>query len=135
MNKKIVSVFICLLLMGMIPVAVGMNNYEDKIFDDNRIEDSSGCDCELGCELEIELIYNPYSWGLTWIIRNVGDSDCTNVNWSITFDGGFILLPKEISGTILCIPPGENVTVSTGMVCGFGKTVITVSVESACDGT
>ncbi|GAJ11790.1 unnamed protein product, partial [marine sediment metagenome] len=31
MNKKIISVFICLLLIGMIPVAAGMSNYKDKI--------------------------------------------------------------------------------------------------------
>jgi len=30
MKKKIISVFICLLLIGMIPVVAGMNNY-DKI--------------------------------------------------------------------------------------------------------
>ena len=29
MNKKIISVFICLLFMGMIPVAAGMNNYDN----------------------------------------------------------------------------------------------------------
>ena len=31
MNKKLISIFICLLLMGIIPVAAGMNNYKDKI--------------------------------------------------------------------------------------------------------
>lgn len=31
MNKKIISIFICLLLMGIIPVAAGMDNYKDKI--------------------------------------------------------------------------------------------------------
>ncbi len=97
------------------------------VFDDIKIEDMSGCDCE-GCELEIELIPGP---GITMIIRNIGDADCTNVKWSITFDSGFILLPRETSGIILCIPPGENVTVSSGWILGFGKTIITISVESA----
>ncbi|GAG73210.1 unnamed protein product, partial [marine sediment metagenome] len=65
------------------------------------------------------------------IIKNIGDADCTNVKWSITFDGGIILIGKESSGIIICIPPGENVTVSFGLILGFGKTVITISVESA----
>ncbi|GAJ11789.1 unnamed protein product [marine sediment metagenome] len=95
----------------------------------DEIEDTSGCDCELGCELEIELIFGRY--GITMIIKNIGDSDCTNVRWRITFEGGIILLGRETSGTIICIPPGENVTVSSGWIFGFGRIIITVSVECA----
>jgi len=31
MNRKIVSVFICMLIIAMIPVTAGMNNCENKI--------------------------------------------------------------------------------------------------------
>jgi len=95
----------------------------------DEIEDTSGCDCELGCELEIELIFGGY--GITMIIKNIGDSNCTNVKWSITFNGGIILLGRDTSGTIICIPPGENVTVRSRWIIGFGRTTITGSVECA----
>jgi len=97
------------------------------VFDDIKIEDTSGCDCELGCELEIELI--PDRYRIAMIITNVGDSDCTNVKWSITLDGGIILLGRVTTGIIFCIPPGENVTVYSNLIFGFGRTVITISVD------
>jgi len=116
-------------VMPVVDFTNAMATLDKSVFADIKIEDTSDCDCELGCELEIELTFGRY--GITMIIKNIGDSDCTNVKWSITFDGGIILLGRETSGTILCIPPGENVTVSSGLIFGFGRTIITVSVESA----
>jgi len=98
----------------------------DTLVSDNS--NPSGCGCE-GCELEIELIFGRY--GITMIIKNIGDSDCTNVKWNITLEGGIILIGKETTGIILCIPPGENVTVSSGWIFGFGRIIITGSVECA----
>jgi len=101
---------------------------DKSVFDDIKIEDTSGCDCELGCELEIgELTFDRYR--ITMIIKNIGDSDCTNVKWNITLEGGIILIGKETTGIIICIPPGENVTVRSGFILGFGRTVITGSAE------
>jgi len=65
------------------------------------------------------------------VIKNIGSVDATNVNWSITLDGGFILLGRETSRIIINIPAGEDVTVSSGLVLGFGKTVVTVMAECA----
>lgn len=56
MNKKIISVFMCLLLMGMIPVAVGMNNYDEKIqtlkYNTARVYyDAENCEMRSSCGL------------------------------------------------------------------------------------
>ena len=64
-------------------------------------------------------------------IKNTGDVDATVVNWSITFNGGIILLGKETTGGPLGIPAGGEATISSRFILGFGKTVITVSAETA----
>lgn len=124
------AVSIIIVLFFVMPTASARPTLDNSVFDDIKIEDTPGCNCE-GCKLEIELTYNISRYGFTMIIKNIGDSNCTNVKWSITLDGGIILLGRETSGTILCIPPGENVTVRSGLILGFGITTITISVESA----
>jgi len=129
--KKGFALIVIVLFIGVssIPLIGSKSVEKSSMPTFDEIDDTSGCDCELGCELEIELIFGRY--GITMIIKNIGDSDCTNVKWSITFDGGIILLDKETTGIIICIPPGENATVSSGLIIGFGRTIITVSVECA----
>lgn len=62
------------------------------------------------------------------VIRNIGGVDATRIDWSITFDGGFI--PRgEASDSILSIPAGAEVTISSDLIFGFGKTVITATAE------
>ena len=63
------------------------------------------------------------------VIKNAGGVAATMVNWSITLTGGFILSGKATSGRILNLPAGEEATVSSSLILGFGKTVITVSAE------
>ena len=65
------------------------------------------------------------------VIRNTGGVAATGVNWSIILTGGFILSGGEASGRILNLPAGGKKTVSSGLILGFGKTVITVSAEIA----
>jgi len=65
------------------------------------------------------------------VIRNIGGVDATKVNWSITLDGGIILRGKETTGNILSLPAGEETTISSDLIFGFGKTVITATAECA----
>jgi hypothetical protein len=65
------------------------------------------------------------------VIKNTGGVDALAVNWSITLDGGFILAGKETSGKITGISTGGEVAISSDFILGFGKTVITVSAETA----
>ena len=62
--------------------------------------------------------------GLTVTIKNVGFGDATNVDWSITIEGGLIIIPREDSGTIATLESGgeEEVTMS---VFGIGLGIIT----------
>jgi len=63
------------------------------------------------------------------VIKNTGGVDAVIVNWNITLHGGLILLGRVTSGSIVCIPAGDEATINSGLIFGFGKTTITVSVE------
>jgi len=65
------------------------------------------------------------------VIRNIGGVDATRVDWSITLDGGIILLGKETTGDILSIPAGGEAKISSDLIFGFGKTVITATAKCA----
>ena len=65
------------------------------------------------------------------VIKNIGGVDATMIDWSITLDDGLIILGKETIGNILSIPAGDEVTISSSLIFGFGKTVITATAE--CD--
>jgi len=79
-------------------------------------------------ELEIEITGG---FGASAVITNVGAGDATEVDWSITLDGGLIILGKETTGTIASIPAGESVTISSSLILGIGKSDITVAAECA----
>jgi hypothetical protein len=63
-------------------------------------------------------------------IGNPSDIAITNVNWSITFVGGLIL-SGATSGRLVSISAGKGKTISSGLILGFGKTMITVTAECA----
>ncbi|MBU0497914.1 MAG: hypothetical protein KKG04_08190 [Candidatus Thermoplasmatota archaeon] len=63
------------------------------------------------------------------LIRNFGATDAIDVNWSITLEGGTILMGKETTGTIENLGPGNVTEIKTGMILGFGKTRVTVYAE------
>jgi hypothetical protein len=67
---------------------------------------------------------------ITAVVRNLGGVAATKVTWSITLDGGLILLGKETTGTILSLPAEEERTISSSPIIGFGKTLVTVT--AAC---
>ncbi len=80
---------------------------------------------ESGPIFEIEIVGGI---GVNVFINNVGEANATNVSWSISIDGKLIILGGETNGTI-DIPAGEEVTISSGLVLGFGKAEITVIVD------
>ena len=65
------------------------------------------------------------------VIKNNGSIDATGVDWSITLDGGFLLLGEKTTGKVIVISAGEEFTAESDLILGFGRTVITVTVE--CD--
>jgi len=66
-------------------------------------------------------------FGVSAVITNVGGAEGTNIPWSITLEGGLMLLGAEKSGEIASIAPEETVTISTGFILGLGGVDITVS--------
>ena len=63
-------------------------------------------------------------------IKN-GGGDATGIDWSITLEGGIILLGKETAGNIFSIPADDEASISSSLILGFGKTVVTVTAECA----
>jgi len=65
------------------------------------------------------------------VIENNGAVAATNVSWGIDLAGGLIILGKASSGTIPTIAAGGTATITSKMIVGFGKTVITVTADTA----
>jgi len=65
------------------------------------------------------------------VIKNTGDAVATNVQWSIKLTGGLIILGKESTGTIPTIEAGATADISSKLILGFGKTVLTVTADTA----
>jgi hypothetical protein len=63
-------------------------------------------------------------------IKNVGDTEITEVDWDITLNGGLILLGIEESGTLSSIAASGSEIVSDKPVFGFGKVQILVVAEA-----
>lgn len=67
--------------------------------------------------------------GISVVITNNGDLVATDVAWSITTDGT-VFIGKESSGTITTLNLGEEITVKTGLMLGFGVVTVTVRVDT-----
>ena len=67
--------------------------------------------------------------GVSTKIVNKGGCDASAVKWNITFEGGLIFMGKSTTDEIPLIKPGENVTINSKPLIGFGKTKITVTAE------
>jgi len=63
------------------------------------------------------------------IIKNIGGAEATNIDWSITLEGGIILLGGETTGTTPSIPDGGEVIFSSSPIFGFGNTRVMVTAE------
>jgi hypothetical protein len=61
------------------------------------------------------------------VIQSVGTEHATDIDWSIQVKGGMLgLINITKSGTIPTLPVGEEETISTGPILGFGRVVVTV---------
>jgi hypothetical protein len=66
---------------------------------------------------------------INMVIKNTATVEAIDVDWSISLDGGFILLGKESFGTVTGIPAGGEVTVTSDMIVGFGKPTVICNAE------
>lgn len=66
--------------------------------------------------------------GVTATIKNYGEEDAIDVDWSISATGGILgLINKQVSDTISIIPVGGEETVNSGIFFGLGKVSINVT--------
>ncbi len=62
-------------------------------------------------------------------IKNMGILEAKNITWKISLDGGFILLGKETTGEIDTLVVGEDKTITSKAIIGFGPTRVSVRVD------
>lgn len=65
--------------------------------------------------------------GIYILLTNEGEEEET-VDWSIDIDASFMFLGKSKEGTDE-IPGGEEITIKTGLILGFGPATITVTIN------
>lgn len=66
------------------------------------------------------------------MIKNNGTAEAHDVTWKISLSGnGLILLGKQTTGSVLSLAIGDEITISSDMILGFGSVVMTVSVYNA----
>lgn len=84
-------------------------------------------------ELIIESING--GMGVTAIIKNIGDVDATEIDWSIDIDDGLIILTPKATGTISTIPADQSEEIDM-FVLGFGLGILTpiprITVSAEC---
>jgi hypothetical protein len=80
--------------------------------------------------LEIEAITGGL-FKVKTFIKNAGVVDATDVDWTISLNGGLILLGKETTGTVATIAAGHSEPIASGLILGFGATTITVTAGTA----
>lgn len=106
--------------------------YSEGMFLAMAEEDTPVCE---ECCIEIIDIYQvfeittPFS-GICATIRNNCTKNVTDIEWSISWQGG-IIYPPQVTDTIPSLAPGEEVTVCTGFLFGIGSTEITVKADCA----
>lgn len=63
-------------------------------------------------------------------IKNTGTLTATDIDWSITLTGG-AFIGKETTGNIASLTAGASQAISSKLILGFGKTVVTVTATGA----
>lgn len=79
-------------------------------------------------ELEIKSIKGPI--GITATIKNIGDEEATNVEWTLKVTGGILgLINIEKSGTLPILEIDEDLFAKSGIIFGLGKITVIVTVK------
>jgi len=79
-----------------------------------------------------EIIELKGGFGAKAVIRNTGEENIANLEWSIYINGSFVIIGKENTGFVN-IPIGDEVTIRTGFIFGLGNIYITVDVDEVED--
>ena len=108
--------------------------YYYSVDNEGNEEDEKSTSFTIGdpCYIELEI---SGGFGVTVVVKNTGEEDFTDVEWSIILDGGFIILGKETSGKV-DIPAGESVEIKSSLILGIGLGILTeiptITVNAGC---
>jgi len=69
-------------------------------------------------------------FSITSAINNIGEGIATNVVWTITVDGNFILSGQTLSGTMSTLDVNSTGTIEDSPILGFGNVIITVKAKA-----
>jgi parallel beta-helix repeat protein len=73
-------------------------------------------------------------FGITVKVKNTGNEEITNVDWSICLQGGFLLLPGDRchNGTLVSLAAGEEVVIqSADLLFGIGQMTVNVTAKDS----
>ncbi|KYK20989.1 hypothetical protein AYK21_01175 [Thermoplasmatales archaeon SG8-52-2] len=79
-----------------------------------------------GPELEIDSIKGGL-FRVSAQIKNIGGLEAKNVSWNIILEGG-ALIGKETTGMVNILP-GENITIFSKFIFGFGSTFLSITAD------
>jgi len=114
MRKKILGIFICMLLIVTVFPATG--KYDVKtIFPTNRIESIP--------VLDLILIKGGF-FSISILLVNFGEGTAENIYWEMNVSGGLFFYPKSRNGDIDVLSPGEDQIIKIRPALGFGVTTI-----------
>jgi hypothetical protein len=69
-------------------------------------------------------------FAITSELNNIGEGRATNVVWTITVDGNFILSGQTLSGTMSSLDVNSTATIKNSPILGFGNAIITVKAKA-----
>lgn len=115
--KKLMIYFILLLLVVNTIQSVSSNH--DMVIEKQEISENEN--------LEIEVINGGI--GISAIIRNNGNEDVENLDWSIALTEGLILIGKNKEGVLPKIRANDSEIIELPFVFGIGKSTVTVTLD------
>lgn len=128
MKKQIMSIFIITLLLTIGFAVAGKQSTLP-------IVPLSANETTLQIEImnrDFDVSYHVFQmFGVHAVLHNRGLINATVVHWSITLQGGLILLGKKASGEVPIMFPDQSMIISIPFVIGFGKTTITVTANAS----
>jgi hypothetical protein len=127
--RKIITLGIMLLFLGMtISSSTGFNLEKQSTIATFEGPINKTILTINGAELEIEIVTGLYTGA---IIKNIGDEDAYNVNWSISVKGGMLnLVSVSGEGTINVLPHSDLIGTAVRLrqpTLGFGLVEITAT--------
>lgn len=104
-----------------------------------KAKDSAGVESGWSEPLLVQIEDSPFveigevtgGFGITAKVMNTGAGDAVDVAWSITLEGGVVLLGRQTTGTILKILPGFSPQIKTGLILGVGAVSVLVKADDA----